>query len=112
MPHIKILPIKKLQPTHTALSISSLEEVTASENERTDLPEVWEIDKRLIVADGHHRIYLAFLRGQKKMNVNYHCPESSQIGKAGYDCAIQEIAEKAEYCKQNGVCSFSDMVVQ
>lgn len=108
----KILPIKKLCPIEPVLSERRLREVAANEKHRKDIPEVWERGKDLLVADGNHRIYLAFLRGQRKVSVIYHCPENAQIGRAGYEYATEEIAGKADYCKANGVFRFSDVIVQ
>jgi len=109
-PEIRLLKILNLQVTQPDLERKRLEFL--AEKTCQNLPEVWKLNNKNIIADGHHRIKNAVNSGKEKIKVNYHCQKNTKIRKEAYLYLTEEIEQRAQSCQQKGIYNISDMCIK
>ena len=104
--------IVDLQPIDFCVNREILERI--SKNKTNERPEIWKdnVFGIFIIADGHHRIYLANQLGKKRLKVNYHCFGEHLLSKEGYEYALDEMRKGVDACRESGIFHVDDMLVQ
>lgn len=110
--HRRVLKIDELQPTEHVLLSKVLEEIEQGQRESSGMPEIWNLGDILIIADGHHRVYNAFQKGQRKIKVNYHSLRNTGLTKKAYRYNSEKILSLAEACREAGFFHISELQVQ
>jgi len=69
----KVIHIRDLQPSDTLRpdATSFLESLSEEELQRLGLPQVWNIDGKLIISDGNQRTAIAAKKGKTIIQVDY-----------------------------------------
>jgi|WetSurMetagenome_2_1015567.scaffolds.fasta_scaffold223616_3 hypothetical protein len=103
----RMMKIEDLQPSQHIVLKSELEKASKSQ----DLPEIWNVEGILVIADGHHKIYHAHQNGIKKIKVLYHSTKDKLI-EGVYQYITEEMRREAEACREAGFFSISNLIVQ
>ena len=106
MPQTKTLEIERLQPTQQELVQESLDFLV--ENPVGELPEVWMIGERLVIGDGHHRIYTSMQQGQTHVKAFIYTEKNTLANHAG---VTKLIGSYAQECQQKGITTLSDLSI-
>ena len=73
-----------------------------------NVPQIWDIDGRLIVVDGHHTLYHYLTSGIDKIMVNYFEFERYKNDPA-IAWLIDDLRQKLDYCQSQGITKFLDL---
>jgi len=71
-------------------------------------PQIWDIEGRLMIADGHHRLYYLLMMGIDELTVecfDYH----EYKGNAGAEWIPEELIKQANQCQTESITSLLDL---
>ncbi|MBM3234247.1 hypothetical protein FJZ19_04100 [Candidatus Pacearchaeota archaeon] len=107
--NVRIVRVDELQPSQHIIRRKELERIAQENN--SEMPEVWDVNDVLVIADGHHRIYQAYQQGKRKIKVLYHSARNCLL-KGVYEYLTEEMRKQAEMCREAGFFHVSDLIIQ
>lgn len=108
----RLVSIDRLQPIEGELSKKILDEIAQGKRMSSGLPEVWLYDGLYILVYGHHRVYLAYQQGERKILALMHSRRNCSLTKAGYNYALEEALSEAAFLRDAGIFHIKDLRVQ
>ena len=101
----KIVNINDLIPTQISLTSETLKFYGQSRIPEDHLPDIWDIDGRLLIADGHNSLYYSLNKGINEIEVNYFNSNEYPIMEFIYT----DLRVKADYCEGQGINKIRDL---
>ena len=95
----RTIDIEKLQPKDSTLSRKVLGEIAQGKRTNPNLPEVWIYDGLYILTDRHHRVYLAYQDGKRKILASIHSRRKCNLSRQGYEYALEEALSAAAFLR-------------
>jgi len=109
MPRIKYINISNLIPTQPEILLEELKRIKSSSSKA--LPEVWNINNKFYIADGHHRIFNKFLQNNSIIPVLYFNINNSNCHPEMYEYLTEEILSQATKTQKQGVFYLENMQI-
>ena len=112
MSQIKQVALSTLQPTQARVGIPSVAFFNNTlEEDKIPIPEVWLIEDKLYIADGHHRIFDKYLRERKEIKVLCHSISDCGVSRAAYDDVTEKILQQAKEIENRGIYHIEDLIL-
>lgn len=110
---VKQIEIDQLQPTDVILKLEKVLSFASTFPLLRDnsLPQIWEIDKKMYISDGHHRIHDLYRRERKTISAVCFTPENCGVGPEVYEEIVDYILEESRNAKEKGITHISDLEI-
>jgi hypothetical protein len=110
MPRLKYVHIDNLIPTQPEIFIKRIRQIKGSPD--NSLPEVWNINGGMYIADGHHHVFYQFLRNNNIIPIKYFTPLNTKSSPDAYLYLVEEIFNEAIKTERWGIKSLHQMVIR
>lgn len=111
MPKIRNIHINRLQPIQTTLDLTTIQIYSNLDPKlhKFPLPEIWENDNEYLLADGHHKTYVKYLKNKLIIPIMIHNKKDSNLYSSAYDYALEEIIKRSQKTKKQGIFHIKDL---
>lgn len=101
-----------LQPTQIDVSSETLEfYANTYPLLRPTRPEIWFIEGRFIISDGHNQLFYDYRQGIIKRNLRCLTPENIGVGYEAYEFVLDNLLKKEQRARNQGVLRLTDLRV-